>query len=469
MLFNSLDYIAFFLLIFIFYWLIPVKFKWVLLLISSYFFYISWEPIYILLIVLSTLIDYFLCLYFTGSNDLKKRKIGLYSSVFSNLLILFVFKYFGFFQTTMQDLFALFDIDYAPQKTGLLLPLGISFYTFQTLSYSIDVYRGETTVEKHLGKFALFVSFFPQLIAGPIERAKDLIPQFHSTIKKFNSEQFKDGILLFTWGLCKKIVIADNCAILVDRYYGNSPHETGAAMLFATYLFAIQIYCDFSGYSDMAIGSAKMLGIDLKTNFKTPYFSKSITKFWHRWHISFSQWIRDYIYIPLGGNRGSKSRIYFNLLIAMCIAGFWHGASWNFILWGAINGVLLIIYKVFSNYFTQEFKLLTFLKTVIVFHLICITWVFFRSSDLTQSTQILSQFTSITLNDLYFVFADNRFAPAIIGTLLLLLIEIQIPFQSIEKFRQKSMIWRYSHYIIITVSILFIGSSVGKPFIYFQF
>ena len=343
MLFNSLEYIVFFIAVFILYWLIPAKHKWLLLLISSYFFYMCWEPIYILLILLSTGIDYFLCLHLTGSEHKKNRKIGLYLSVISNLSILFLFKYFNFFQTELQHLLSYFDVNYSPSTSTLLLPLGISFYTFQTLSYSIDVYRKVITPEKHFGKFALYVSFFPQLIAGPIERAKDLIPQLQTKIRKFNTEDFKNGILLFVWGLFKKVVVADNCAILVERYFENSTNETGGTMLFATYLFAIQIYCDFSGYSDMAIGSARMLGIKLKTNFKTPYFSSSITKFWHRWHISFSQWIRDYIYIPLGGNRMSKYRVAFNLLITMTIGGLWHGASWNFVLWGIVNGVLLIL------------------------------------------------------------------------------------------------------------------------------
>ncbi len=468
MLFNSLEYIVFFIAVFILYWLIPAKHKWLLLLISSYFFYMCWEPIYILLILLSTGIDYFLCLHLTGSEHKKNRKIGLYLSVISNLSILFLFKYFNFFQTELQHLLSYFDVNYSPSTSTLLLPLGISFYTFQTLSYSIDVYRKVITPEKHFGKFALYVSFFPQLIAGPIERAKDLIPQLQTKIRKFNTEDFKNGILLFVWGLFKKVVVADNCAILVERYFENSTNETGGTMLFATYLFAIQIYCDFSGYSDMAIGSARMLGIKLKTNFKTPYFSSSITKFWHRWHISFSQWIRDYIYIPLGGNRMSKYRVAFNLLITMTIGGLWHGASWNFVLWGIVNGVLLILFKLFTR-FNNDYKWLHFIKALVVFHLICLTWVFFRSADLNQSSEILAQFSQISWNDLYFVFADNRFAPAIIGSLLLFLIEIQIPFQSIEKLREKPFIWRYSHYIVICVSILFIGSSVGKPFIYFQF
>lgn len=467
MLFNSIDFFVFFAVVFAVYWISPHRARWTLLLVASYFFYMSWEPSYILLIVLSTSIDYILCRTLTGSEEKKKRKWGLTLSVSMNLGLLFVFKYYDFFQQSLADILGLFHVDYAPNAAGFLLPVGISFYTFQTLSYSIDVYRKQIQPERHFGKFALYVSFFPQLVAGPIERAKDLLPQFGKKLQFVQSAAFKSGALLIIWGLFKKVVVADNCAGLVDTYYGSFEQQTGGTMLFATYLFAVQIYCDFSGYSDMAIGLARLLGFDLKYNFKTPYFSHSITAFWRRWHISLSRWMRDYIYIPLGGNKGGTIKTSGNLLSTMMIGGLWHGASWNFIIWGAINGIVLSIEKWFN--WTVNYRWVSWIKAIIVFHIVCVTWVFFRSESFDQAIHILRGIVTLTPYDLYFIIADNKDNAAVIASTLLLLFEIQHPFQSIERLMSRNIVWRYSHYVLLIFLLLFLGNSAGAPFIYFQF
>ena len=268
MLFNSFEFILFLVTVILFHWMMKPAYRWVALLLASYLFYMSWEPTYILLILVSTSIDYFTCLYLTGSTDKKKKKIGLAVSVFLNLGLLFTFKYFNFFQEALHDLFSLFSIQYEPNVSSLLLPVGISFYTFQTISYSIDVYRNEIQSEKHFGKFALYVSFFPQLIAGPIERAKGLLGQINEPSTKLKINQVKEGLTLFIWGLFKKVVVADNAQIIADHYFNNSEFQNGGSLLFAAFLFTVQIYADFSGYSDMAIGTAKLIGVELSTNFK---------------------------------------------------------------------------------------------------------------------------------------------------------------------------------------------------------
>ena len=469
MLFNSIEFIVFFGVIFTLYWIAPKKWRWLLLLIASYFFYMSWEPIYIVLILISTAIDYFLCLYMTGSRDQRLRKYGLALSIILNLGLLFTFKYLGFFQEMMQHVFHAFGSEYHASTLQLLLPVGISFYTFQTISYSIDVYRGNLPVERHFGKFALFVSFFPQLVAGPIERAGDLLPQVKRDDIKLESEDLRDGILLFIWGLFKKVVVADQAAMFVDTYYESYSHQSGGFLLFATYMFALQIYCDFSGYSDMAIGLARMLGIRLMENFKTPYFSTSMTSFWRNWHISLSTWLKDYLYIPLGGNKGGKFRASINLMTTMVLGGLWHGANWTFIIWGALNGFFLSIEKFFHRLLPMRGLILKGIAMFVVFHLVCLGWIFFRSQSVDQALTIVNKIVHLVPFDLYFILADNRFSGAIIGALILIFLEAQIPFQPFTVFRKKNIIYRYSIYILLITSVLILGVSGGAQFIYFQF
>ncbi|MFT5777428.1 MAG: alginate O-acetyltransferase complex protein AlgI [Crocinitomicaceae bacterium] len=470
MLFNSTDFFVFFFAVFALYWIIDQRYRWILLLAASYFFYMSWEPVYLVLILFSTAVDYFACNYLTSSASDRKRKLGLFISVVTNLGLLFTFKYYDFFQETIVELAHSMDIEYIPSTSSLLLPVGISFYTFQTLSYSIDVYRKTINAERHLGKFALYVSFFPQLVAGPIERAKDLLPQMHRKGLKLSHQAFREGSLLFAWGLFKKIVVADNCAMLVEAHYDSYELHSGGSLLFVTYLFAIQIYCDFSGYSDMAIGIAKLLGFELKQNFKTPYFSSSFTKFWRRWHISLSSWMRDYIYVPLGGNKsGSKLKQSGNLMATMGIGGLWHGPSLNFILWGLVNGIMLVLEKIIGFRKGPIPFWRRLLGAFVVLNVISLTWVFFRADSFDQAMSIFGKIFTMHPSELYVMLGEYKYSPAIIGALLLIIFEIQHPFSSILKLLDRKPIWRYSHYLVLVFALLLLGNTVGVPFIYFQF
>lgn len=426
-----------------------------------------WEPAYILLILFSTTTDYFICRYVTSSPDKRKRRLGLSVNVFLNLGLLIVFKYLIFFQETFGHIAAWAGFEYKPATFSFLLPVGISFYTFQTLSYAIDVYRKTIEPERHFGKFAVFVSFFPQLVAGPIERAKDLLPQFHRSIYSLKADEVRSGLLLIGWGLFKKVVVADNVAGFVNAWYNTSEHQNGGTLLFATYLFAIQIYCDFSGYSDMAVGLAKLLGFKLTDNFRTPYFSSSISAFWNNWHISLSNWLRDYIYIPLGGNRKGKVRTTVNLMITMLLGGFWHGANWTFVVWGGYHGILLTIERWFEGWKTPSF--LKVFRILIVFHLVCFGWIFFRSQTMEQAFGIIDSIAHLRWNDLYIAIAENFFTNAVVGCLILFLFDISGAFRQITHLREKPLILRNACYVLIVISILLMGSSAGDAFIYFQF
>lgn len=469
MLFTSFEYIYFILIILITYWSIPQRFRWILLLAASYFFYISWEPTYIILILLSTSIDYFLCRYLIGSDEDKKRKVGLLLSVFMNLGLLFTFKYYNFFQDALHDILGLVNIQYTPAESSFLLPVGISFYTFQTLSYSIDVYRKNFDVEKHFGKFALYVAFFPQLVAGPIERASSLLPQFGRKKLNLKVENIRDGALLFLWGLFKKIVVADNLRVLVDQVFDNPHFQSGGQILFALFAFAIQIYADFSGYSDMAIGSAKLFGIDLKMNFRTPYFSKSFTEFWNRWHITLSQWLRDYLFVPLGGLRRNRLQSYSVLFLTFVLAGMWHGASWNFMLWGAISGVIILIERLTGWKRKVKSKPLNVFKALFNFSLVALTTLPFRAIDLNQTYDFMIGLTKIGFYDTYLAIAENLYTPGMLGIVVLFFTDLLFAQHSILGLNKHHWTIRYSWTVIIIFLIFFLGDNASEQFLYFQF
>lgn len=333
MIFNSIAFAIFLPIVFILYWILPHRFRWLLLLISSYYFYMSWNIKYVGLIFFTTLISYLCALMIEKTQSIKFKRFYMMTSIIISIGILFLFKYFNFFSESVCNILNTFSIKLHPITLKLLLPVGISFYTFQTLSYVIDVYKGEVKAERHFGQYATFISFFPQLVAGPIERTKNLLPQIKSE-HQFCYDKAVYGLRLMAWGFFKKILIADNLAIYVDKIYGNLSQYQGFSLIIATLFFTFQIYCDFSGYSDIAIGTAKLFNIDLMANFKSPYFSASVHEFWSRWHISLSTWFRDYVYIPLGGNRCTKLRHNFNLLITFLISGLWHGANWTYVVWG---------------------------------------------------------------------------------------------------------------------------------------
>lgn len=480
MLFNSLQYLVFFPIVVIAYFLLAPKWRTYLLLAASYYFYMSWKPEYVLLILGSTILDYFVGIKIASTVDKKSRKQWLMLSVFANLGVLFLFKYFNFFAASTHELFSQINIFYDSPTFELLLPVGISFYTFQTLSYSIDVYRGKLAPERNFARFALFVSFFPQLVAGPIERATHLLPQFKAAAV-FEYNRVVSGLRLMLWGFFKKVVIADSIGRLVDHVYTHPDEQNGLTFLIATYFFAFQIYCDFSGYSDIAIGSARIMGFDLMENFRQPYLSTSVREYWSRWHISLSSWFKDYLYIPLGGNRTVKWRWYYNLFITFTISGFWHGANWTFILWGAIHGLLLILGIQIARFVKTPKRLLgIWIARIVVFNVIVLAFVFFRSDSLQMALNILKTFTSIhtELSQLLngvpvfvgFGEFDLSFVAYSMGLIVFLYIVDWLTTQ--EKARsiyQKSSSLRMLSYFILFYWIILGGYFGSTSFIYFQF
>ena len=474
MLFNSLSYAIFLPLVFIIYWLLPNKYRWVLLLIASYYFYMSWNAKYVFLIFITTFTSY-LCAILTEKNR-EHKKLILTITLLVCLGILFVFKYFNFFFESINYLLGnkLHSI-----SLNLLLPVGISFYTFQTLSYCIDVYRGNIKAEKHFGYYATFVSFFPQLVAGPIERPDNLLPQLRKE-KEFDYNKAVYGLKLMTVGFFKKIVVADNLAYYVDMVYNDLSYYQGFALVLAAFFFTIQIYCDFSGYSDIAKGSAKLLNIDLMDNFKTPYFSTTIKEFWSRWHISLSSWFKDYVYIPLGGNRCSKLRHYFNLLATFLVSGLWHGANITFVIWGGIHGLLQILEDIFHiKKNTKTYSFSWFIRVILVFMLMSITWVFFRASNLHDALYIFRHmYDGITNLRSYIVSGLYSFgvkAPYLLTMLAIYLIPlfiidyINVKHDALTILNNKPMAIRYLAYFVMLLMILLLHYVGEVNFIYFQF
>lgn len=392
MAFNSLSFLIFFPIAVVGYYLIPQKLRNLWLLVLSYYFYMCWNASYALLILFSTVSTYLCAGWIAKIKKPRGRKLALGLNIGVNLGILFLFKYYEMFVQLLVHLFEPLGIVFVPAKLSLLLPVGISFYTFQALGYSIDVYRGTIRHEKSFLNYALFVSFFPQLVAGPIERSERLLPQFHEK-HPYRYENVAEGLRIMLLGFFKKVVIADNAAIAVDRMYTYLEVFPGPVLIFGIVLFAMQLYCDFSGYSDIAVGAAKVMGFDLMRNFDHPYFSRSISEFWSRWHISLSTWFKDYVYIPLGGNRRGTMRTYCNLMIVFLVSGLWHGAAWTYVAWGAMHGIMQVVGRMTKK---TRVKLLDtmhvptdtagyrFFQQTVVFGLVCASYVFFRSSNFAQ-------------------------------------------------------------------------------------
>lgn len=486
MLFNSLDFILFFPIVWVFYRITPQRIKWLVLLVASYYFYMSWKVEYALLIIFSTVVDYYAALAIEKYHD--KKRIWVSLSLATNLGLLFFFKYFNFLADSFNVAFQASGFALQIPYHDFLLPVGISFYTFQTLSYTIDVYTGQQTAEKHFGIFALYVSFFPQLVAGPIERAGRLLPQFkeHQVIRYAD---LSDGFKQVVWGFFKKVVIADRLALFVNHVYATPESYPGIPLIIATFFFAIQIYCDFSGYSDIAIGTARMMGYELMENFKKPYFSKSIGEFWQRWHISLSTWFRDYVYIPLGGNRVSKMRWISNIMITFTVSGFWHGANWTFVVWGALNGLYLIVgqeTKAFRNqiFSKSPYWLRATFATLITFSLTNIAWIFFRANNLSDAWYVLTHLTS-NLGYILLIPTDLLtersflFRMGLGGYEFWIAIASLIIFHLIEWFSRKERIYewtrnwptvlKWSFFYFLIFSCLMFGEFNQQQFIYFQF
>ena len=405
MLFNSIDFLIFLPIVLVIYYIIPMKYKHIWLLISSYYFYMCWNAKYVLLIFVSTVITYLSGILidkvektWPDVNDIGKyKKLILALSFVSNLGILFYFKYINFTLDIVTRVLSKMNISMNVPVFDVILPVGISFYTFQALSYSVDVYRGEVAPEHDFFRYALFVSFFPQLVAGPIERSKNLLTQLREP-RKFDFGYAFDGILLMLWGLFLKIVLADRIAIFVDTVYGDCEHYQGIYLIVATVLFAVQIYCDFSGYSSIAMGTDKLLGIELMDNFNAPYLSTSVADFWRRWHISLTSWFKDYLYIPLGGSRRGTFRKYINKMIVFILSGLWHGAQLTFVVWGAINGLYQVIGEVLMPIRKKVSDIIGInrnsegvyaLSVLATFALVDFTWIFFRADSLGRAIYII--------------------------------------------------------------------------------
>ena len=396
MLFNSLEFAIFFPVVTVLFFLLPHRFRWLLLLMASCFFYMFFKPVYIFILIFTIIIDYFAGIWIAREPDKKKKKYLLLLSIIANVGVLAIFKYYNFIASNLNAV-----LPWAHQGEGIpllniLLPIGLSFHTFQAMSYTIEIYRGHQQPEKHFGIYALYVMFYPQLVAGPIERPQNIIHQFHEE-KKMNYENIRSGLILIAWGLFKKVVIADRLALFVNHVYGNPHDYKGLPLIMGTLFFAFQIFCDFSGYSDIAIGSARCMGFVLMRNFDRPYMSQSIGEFWRRWHISLSTWFRDYVYIPLGGSRVSKWRWYLNIMIVFILSGIWHGANWTFAIWGLLHGFFLVIEQIVRKGSSQVENrknniFMTILNRGYVLALVTIAWVFFRAKDFSTALYIIRNF-----------------------------------------------------------------------------
>jgi alginate O-acetyltransferase complex protein AlgI len=487
MLFNSLDFLLFFTIVVIVYFSIPHKYRWFFLLIASFYFYASINMEYTILLIISILSIYIASLQIERTANLKIKKLCLITCILVNLGMLILFKYFNFFSQNITYLSKELNLSFEISHLDFLLPIGISFYVFMAISYIIDVYQNKTKVEKNLGLIALYLSFFPHLVAGPIMRANELIPQFYETYE-FEVSRVSDGLKLMLWGLFKKVVIADRLALYVDLVYANPTNFDGFTFIVATFFFAIQIYCDFSGYCDIAIGCAQILGYNLPDNFNRPYSSKSILDFWRRWHISLYTWLRDYIYIPLGGSRVPKPRYFINILTVFLISGLWHGANWTYIVWGLILGIFAIITIIAApiSLFVQRicrFKALyDFICISITFCMVSFAWIFFRSNSISEALYIISQIissiflaiTSISLKSTYssIILTFGTKWVLITGLLLLILVLIHHiqPHEGIRHmFRDRSAYFRLIFCYFLIMMILYAGELVPKSFIYFQF
>jgi D-alanyl-lipoteichoic acid acyltransferase DltB (MBOAT superfamily) len=476
MLFNSVAFAVFLPVVYVLYWALPGKHTRArnsLLLLASYFFYGFWDWRFLSLIFLSSLVDYWVGLGLAGEDrSPRARRALLVTSLVVNLGLLGTFKYFGFFVESFGELVSSFGLQPHLPSLRLVLPVGISFYTFQTLSYTIDVYRKEIPATRDALAFFTFVSFFPQLVAGPIERARDLLPQFLTT-RHFDSEGSRDGLRRILWGLVKKVVVADNLAPFVEAAY-SSPTAGGVALWLATVFFAVQIYCDFSGYSDIAIGTARLFGFKLTRNFAYPYFSRDIAEFWRRWHMSLSSWFRDYVYIPLGGSRVSSARRVRNVLVTFTVSGLWHGASWNFVIWGFLHGLyyvpLLLSGKQqrHRDEGVASRRLLPtsgeVLRMVTTFVLVLLAWVFFRASTLGQALSILGRMLLMAPGD-----AALTFAPIALVLLVLGLEWIQRTREHGLEIALRPVWMRWSAYYSMLLLLLLLGSTGHVPFLYFQF
>ena len=512
MLFNSAAFLIFFPVVTTAYFLLPHRFRWMLLLAASCYFYMAFIPAYILILAITITVDYFAGLGLETFEGQKKRWV-LIASILTNVGMLAFFKYFNFANENLTALASFIGWNYPIQNLSIILPIGLSFHTFQSLSYTIEVYRGHQKAERHFGYLALYVMYYPQLVAGPIERPQNILHQLH-TEQHFDYQRVADGLKRMAWGMFKKVVIADRMVQFVNPVYADPASFDGPALALATLAFSIQIYCDFSGYSDIALGSAQVMGVKLMKNFDHPYFAQSIAEFWRCWHISLSTWFRDYVYIPLGGNRVSRPRWAFNLFLTFLISGLWHGANWTYIVWGALHGSYFVL-STLTEPLWKRFSALTPLDRLprlqaaiamlTTFLLVTFAWIFFRAASLrdalyiiqhlgsgwksylVQSWAILAEGFQKTADNGLYALIDTIFkliepvttesraviALTVLALIILLVIEIlQYRGNFLEQLNQKPILLRRVVYASLLAAILILGTSyasVQQAFIYFQF
>lgn len=483
MLFNSLDFAFFFPLVFFLYWVVVKKqlqAQNFLLLAASYFFYACWDWRFLFLLMFSTLLDYFTGIKMREAGNIRWKRIWFWLSIVINLGFLGVFKYYNFFAESLAESLSYIGFHIDLLTLNIILPVGISFYTFHGLSYVIDVYKERIEPERNFVDYAVFVSFFPLLVAGPIERAQHLLPQIKRT-RIFNSEQAVDGMRQILWGLFKKIVIADNCATFANEIFNHSDAYSGSTLVLGTLFFAFQIYGDFSGYSDIALGTARLLGIELLRNFAFPYFSRDIAEFWRRWHISLSTWFRDYLYIPLGGSRGGIWMKVRNTFVIFLVSGFWHGANWTFIVWGALHALyympLLVSGNNRNNLATvAQGKLFPDVKEfgqmVLTFGLTCLAWIFFRAENVGHAWSYISEIFSQSIIEIPRFPGMKKALTTIMLVTFFMAVEWhgrEHQFAIQRSFSQKNRIVRWSFYAFIVFLIGMFMPTEETPFIYFQF
>ena len=474
MLFNSLIFPIFFLAVILVYYQLNLRWQNRWLLVTSYFFYGWWDWRFCLLLIFSTVLDWFVADALSKTDEGKRRKYLLSLSIIGNLGVLGFFKYFNFFSGSAKVI--LTSVGFHPDffTLNIILPVGISFYTFQTMAYTIDVYRGRMKHAKDFTAFALYVSYFPQLVAGPIERAQRLLPQLIKH-RLFNYQIVRTGIPLILFGYFKKVVIADSLAPIVESCFHSSGSTSGFDLLFGVYAFAIQIYCDFSGYTDIARGVSRFLGVELMQNFSCPYLSRNITEFWRRWHISLSSWLRDYLYISLGGNQKGNIRTYINLMTTMLLGGLWHGANWTFVVWGGLHGLFLAVHKFLlrgkktdiNSWGNNQLGYLNdFVGIILTFHLVCLAWIFFRAPSFSVAYSYI--------NGIFFNSGDiTFFKPVFWGFFSMILIDVgqRLREDHLWLLQLPSFLKYTVAVIVFTTSVLIFGYHYGgtNPFIYFQF
>ena len=487
--FNSLAFLIFLPIVVVMYWVVPHKFRWIPLLIASYYFYMSWNVNLILLIMFTTILSYASGVVIEKSSSKKVRKAALLISIVGSLSVLFFFKYLNFFSESVVLLFRKFGVPVSDFSLKLLLPIGISFYTFQTLSYSIDVYRKKIPAERHFGYYALFVVFFPQLVAGPIERPENLLPQLKNK-RDFDVNNFVTGLKYLIVGFVKKVVIADTIAVFVNKIYNNPAGANGLSVVIATVLFAFQILCDFDGYTNIAIGAAKLMNINLMKNFDNPYSAKSIREFWSKWHISLSSWFKDYVYIPLGGNRCSKPRHLFNLFLTFLLSGLWHGANWTFVIWGTLHAFYQIFGIVTNSIRSkikarigvkEQSKIWHVLQILFTFTLICFAWIFFRANTVMDAFVLIrAMFSTGALNISYTATVMQITIKDLVFTILAAILLYVINLLNIDKtidvksnIGQKILSCSLYSMLIVLIAFAWIYTAVtlgtANEFIYFQF